>query len=137
MHFFPPPERISHNLHFCNNVIYFLVKFPFLFFYNITFLYFYIIMGKSQCTFYEIRPLVWDTLLRYPFDFHTQGPFLFHIVSFHTKSYERFYFHTMESSISILLWSQPFHFYTNSRVTTLTKTLSGISIACYANIRES
>ncbi len=35
----------------------------------------------------------------------------------------------MESSISILLWNQPFYFYTNSKITTLTKTFSGISIA--------
>ncbi len=66
---------------------------------------------------------------RYPFNFHTQGPFLFHIVSFHTKRYEHFHFHTVESSISILFWSQPFYFYTNTKVTTLTKTFSGISIA--------
>ncbi len=67
------------------------------------------------------------SIRRYPFDFHTQGPFFFHIVSFHTKNYEHFYFHTVESSISILFRSQPFYFYTNSKVTTLIKTFSGIA----------
>ncbi len=75
------------------------------------------------CTLLYAQLLMSTSFCRYPFDFHTQGPFLFHIVSFHTKSYEHFYFHTLESSFSILFWSQPFYFYTNSEVTTLTNFL--------------
>ncbi len=61
--------------------------------------------------------------------FPYSGTLLFPYCQFPYKKYKRFYFHTVESSISILFWSQPFYFYTNSKVTTFTKTFSGISIA--------
>ncbi len=53
-----------------------------------------------------------------PFDFHTHGPFLFHTGNFHTKIYKPFYFHTVESSNSIMFCGQPFYFHTSCIIET-------------------
>ena len=83
--------------------------------------------------YFASYPGVWEYVevyyywvsLRFPYS----GTLLIPYCQFPYKNYEPFYFHTVESSISILFWSQPFYFYTNSKVTTFTKTFSGISIA--------
>ncbi len=49
--------------------------------------------------------------LRFPYS----GTLLFPYCQFPYKNYEPFYFHTVESSISILFWSQSFCFYTNRK----------------------
>ncbi len=83
------------------------------------------VQSISILLYYYVEFCVHTVSLLFPYS----GTLLFPYCQFPYKNYERFYFHTVESSISILFWSQPFYFYTNSKVTTFTKTFSGISIA--------
>ncbi len=51
--------------------------------------------------------------------FTYSGSLLIPYCQFPYKNCEPIYFHTVESSISIMFWSQPFYFYTKRKVTTL------------------
>ena len=79
----------------------------------------------ATTNFLNLLHKLYRVSLRFPYS----GTLIIPYCQFPYKNYEPFYVHTMESSISILFRTQPFYFYTNHKVTTLTKTFSSISIA--------